>query len=103
MVYIPANAPECEMDGSDGDADDDAPARPVDPDAVEDADLDDVREQVAALTRTVEYLVERTAGDGGDALDRDDVTAAMADALADADLDVSSDLDNAVDEPRGFY
>lgn len=47
------------------------------------------------------YYVDE--GDGGDALDRDDMTAAMADPLADADLDVSSDFDNAVDEPRGFY
>lgn len=45
MVYVPGDVPALEADDTD---DVDEPSgRPVDPDAVEDADLDDLREQVA--------------------------------------------------------
>lgn len=109
MAYVPGDVPALEADDTD---DVDEPSgRPVDPDAVEDADLDDLREQVAGLTRTVERLVTREH----DCLPSEAVVAEVAETVVEnlarrGDLgrdgpDDGGDRDGLADggTSRGFY
>lgn len=101
MVYVPAEVPEPEAAGSDADTDE-PPARPVDPDAVEEADIDDLREQVAALTRTVEYLIAR---DDEREPSREFIAAVVDEVVNPEGVNVAGDVDvgdASAFNPRGF-